>query len=93
MAVAAIVGKTERLLVDNFNKALRAASVLNIGRAVRGRGGEESGILFCNELCELRRYSIGEAFGNTPFIGFRRATLGLRLARGRREYALELFMG
>ena len=85
LPVAAVVGKAERLVVDNFNKSLWPTSVLKIGRAVCGRGGEESGILFGNKFCELGRDPIGESISHAPLVCSCRATLGLRLLRCRSE--------
>ena len=86
MPVAAIVGKAERLFVDNFDKALRPTAVLHIGRAVAARGRKEGGILFGNKFRKLRRDMVRKAFGHAARIGLCRAALGLRLLRGRSEY-------
>ena len=86
MPVAAIVGEAERLLVDHLDEALRPAAVLDIGRAVRGGGGEKRRVEPGDELGKLRRHLVGKAFRHALRIGLGRAAFGLRLARGRREH-------
>src|SRR5690349_11121313 len=73
LTIAAIIGEPKRPIVDDFNKALRAAAMLKVRRAVLCCGREKGGILFGNKFRELRRDPVGKAFGNTPLIGMCRA--------------------
>jgi len=54
LPVAPVIGKAKRFLVDDLDKALRSAAMLDIGRAVRRRRGKEGGIQFGNKFRELR---------------------------------------
>lgn len=49
LPVAAVVGKTERFLVQNLDEALRSAAMLDIGRTVRRCGAEEGRVLLGDE--------------------------------------------
>src|SRR5215472_12599297 len=85
LAVPGVVRKTERFLVQHFDEALRAAAVLDIGRAGGGHGREERGIELGDERRKIRGHAIGKARRDALFVGARGTTLGLRMAGRRRE--------
>jgi len=73
LPVAAVVGKSERFVVNDLDEAFRAAAMLNIRRAVSGCGGDKGGILFGDKLRELCRDTIGEALSYAPLVCLRRS--------------------
>src|SRR5262249_56339968 len=79
LAVPGVVRKTERFFVQHFYEALRAATVLGIGRAGGGHGREERGVELGDERRKLRRPAIREAPRDARFLGARGTTPGLRL--------------
>src|SRR5215831_6410279 len=68
LAVPGVVRKTERFLVQHFDEALRAATVLDIGRAGGGHGREERGVELGDERRKLRRHAIGKARRDAFFV-------------------------
>src|SRR5262245_9685829 len=87
LTVPGVVPKTERFVVQHFDEPLRAAAVLDIGRAGGGHFTEKRGIEFGNESRKLRCHAIGKARGNALLVAARGAALGLCAAcRAREDY-------
>src|SRR5262249_36697292 len=84
LAVPGVVRKTQRFLVQHFDEALRAAAVLDIGRAAGGHGREERGIELGDERRKIRGHAIGKARRDALFVGARGTALGLRMSVRRR---------
>ena len=61
LPVATVIGKADRSVIDDFNKAFWPTSVLQIGGATRCCRGQECGILFGDKFCELRRDPVGKS--------------------------------
>ena len=90
LAVASIIGETQRPVVDDFDKSLWTTPVLDIGSAVGRCGCEKGGILFGDEFCELRRHPIRKTFCHAALVCLGRSTFGLRMLRREREHAARI---
>jgi hypothetical protein len=85
LPIAGIVGKAERLVVEHLDEPLRAAAVLDVGRALGRDRGEERGIELGDEGGKLAGHVVGKAGGDALVVAVRRGALGLRAPRGRGE--------
>ena len=61
LAVAAIVGKAERLVVDDLDEALRSAAMLDVGRVLGRHRREKRRVEFGDEGGKIGRHSVGKA--------------------------------
>ena len=82
LAVTGVIGEAERPVVEHLDESLRAAAVLNVGRAGGRDGCQERGVETCDEAGKLGRHPVGKAGGNPLFVEARRAPLCLRRSRG-----------